>query len=222
MIKTLFLILALAAASAQAWGQGESTSRAVVLDEDAWVVFYDVPSRRFRTIRSDFVKREFASASNDLMTSARYLLIEADRASPEISARLSQTADRLVWIAENIDDVEVTGAELDSQFGRAHWLLAQHYLENARQLRDLGQLRRAGQYLWATTHHLERAVLWSNARIDRKLHATLESLRDLAVRLQDPARAQKALNDRPIVKAENFLRELGRLIDRPVVMAESG
>lgn len=194
----------------------------VTVDETVWLTFYDVPSRRFLEARRAIFRGDLDAARADLIISAGHLQVEAGRTTPDVGEGLMAVSERLLWLADNIEDERATPHEFEKQFGRAHWLLAQHYLENARQLRDLGQLRRAGQYLWATTHHLERAVLWSNARIDRKLHATLESLRDLAVRLQDPARAQKALNDRPIVKAENFLRELGRLIDRPVVMAESG
>jgi hypothetical protein len=219
---TLFAIIAVLAlcSALPASADDPNEARTIVLDEDTWVVFYDLPSRRFTEVRSNFVKRRFDLAAADLFTSANYLLIESGRASPEISVRLSEVADQLFWIAGNMDDPDVTGERLDAQFGRAHWLLAQHYLEKARELRDLGLLRQSGLRLLATTHHLERAVLWSNYRIDRKLHGTLEELRDLAMRMQDEKQAQKAMNDRPIVRAEKFLRELGALIDRPVVMAQ--
>lgn len=190
--------------------------RTVVLDEDVWVLFYDLPSRRFREIRTNFVKRQFDAAAADLVTSAGYLVVESERAAPDIATRLVEVADRLTRIAGHMQDPAVTGAELDSQFGRAHWLLAQHYLDLAHQLRDLGLYRRSGLHLWATTHHLERAVLWSNARIDRQLLGTLEDLQELAMQMQDEQTVRRAMNDRPIVRAEAFLRELGQSIDRPV------
>ena len=191
----------------------------VTIDEDQWVVFYDVPSRRFRDARVAFVRQEFDRAAADLATSASYLEIEAGRAQPAIGERLGEVASRLRWIAGNIGDPAVTGAALDAQFGRAHWLLAQHYLAEARQARDGDQLRKAGLNLFATTHHLERAVLWSNARIDRRLQSTLDALRALAVQLQDPKQAKKAIGEKPIVRAEALLRDLGAVVDRPVVLA---
>lgn len=216
----VLIAMLLAAGAPAAFAQDPAAPRTVVLDEGTWVVFYDVPSRRFRDVRNNFVKRQFDLASADLATSASYLLIESDRASPELAVRLSEVADQLFWMAENIDDSSVTGERLDAQFGRAHWLLAQHYLELARELRDLQRYRQSGLHLLATTHHLERAVLWSNARIDRKLHGTLEELRDLAMRMQDSRQVEKAMSDKPIVRAEKFLRELGASINRPVVISD--
>lgn len=190
----------------------------VSVDENLWVAFYDVPSRRFRDIRNAFVKQEFAMAASDLGTSASHLRVEADRALPELAVRLNEVADRMMRLADDIEEPSVTIADLDALFGRAHWLLAQHYLDMARQARDRQQYRVEGRYLWATTHHLERAVLWSNARIDRKVLNTLERLRDLAVRLQDDKQALKADREKPLVQADKTLRELGKLIERPVVL----
>ena len=197
----------------------EAVQSPVTMDESLWVVFYDVPSRRFRSIRNDFVGRQFESAAADLTTSASYLVIEANRAQPQIASRLTEVADKLTWMADNIDKASVTGAELDSVFGRAHWLLAQHYLDMARRSRDANQNRNAGRYLWATTHHMERAILWSNARISRTVQKTLDDLRELATDIQDEKTAKAAYGKKPMLRAEALLRELGREIDRPVVIS---
>ncbi len=197
----------------------KSSQPTVVIDEDQWVVFYDLPSRRFRNIRNNFIQRRFDLAAADLTASATYIAIEAGRSPPAIGTRLSDIADDLLAAADGIDSQTLTVAELDGLFGRAHWLLGQHYLHHARQLRDKRDYRGSGLNLWATTHHLERAVLWSNARIDRRLHKTLEDLRDLAARMQVPERAAQAVSEKPIRKAEALLVELGKVIDRPVVPA---
>lgn len=191
---------------------------AVTMDENLWVAFYDVPSRRFREVRAAFMRRDFDRASTDLVTSASYLRIEAGRALPVIAERLTDVAAQMTRIAENIGDDDVTASDLDAQFSRAHWLLAQHYLDRARRSRDTGQNRNAGLYLWATTHHLERAVLWSDSRISNDVQKTLEGLRDLANRLQDEALSAAAYREKPIVRAEKLLRKLGEKIDRPVVL----
>ena len=190
----------------------------VTMDENLWVTFYDVPSRRFRDIRAAFVRREFDRASKDLATSANYLTIEATRALPAIAERLSEVSARMTWIAGHIDDADVTTTDLDSLFSRSHWLLAQHYLDMARRSRDSGQNRNAGLYLWATTHHLERAVLWSNSRISRDVQKTLDDLRDLADRLQDEKLAADAYREKPLLRADKLVRKLGKTIDRPVVL----
>lgn len=216
--KIFFFVAVLAVTTPAIWAQ--STDQPVVtMQENLWIAFYDVPSRRFRDVRNAFVKRQFDRAAIDLGTSADYLTIEADRALPAVAERLSEVADRMTWISENIDDVATTTTDLDALFSRAHWLLAQHYLDMARRSRDSRQNRNAGLYLMATTHHLERAVLWSNSRIDRDVHKALEGLRDLADQLQDKKLAETAYGEKPMRRAEKLLQKLGKTIDRSVVLS---
>jgi hypothetical protein len=219
MSKKSIILVAAMLATTPALSANNSDQPIVTMQENMWIAFYDVPSRRFRDIRGAFVRREFGRASADLDTSAIYLAIEAERAIPAIAARLNEVADRMMWISENTDDLGVTTADLDALFSRAHWLLAQHYLDMARRSRDSRHNRNAGLYLLATTHHLERAVLWSNSRISRDTHKALENLRDLADRLQDEELAADAYSDKPLVQAEKLLRKLGKTIDRPVVLS---
>ena len=220
MRNTIFFFVAVLALTSPAISADNTDQPVVTMQENLWIAFYDVPSRRFRDIRNAFVKRQFDRVAIDLATSADYLTIEADRAQPAIAERLSEVADKMTWIAENIDDAGTTAMDLDTLFSRAHWLLAQHYLDMARRSRDSRQNRNAGLYLMATTHHLERAVLWSNSRIDRDVHKALEGLRDLADRLQDKKLAESAYSEKPMRRAEKLLRKLGKTIDRSVVLSE--
>lgn len=190
----------------------------VAIDESLWVTFYDVPSHRFRAIRDEFVRRQFDAVSRNLVTSASHLMIESGRSSPELSERLAEVATQMMIIADEITDPDVTATILDKLFGRSHWLLAQHYIYHARNSRDANNNKMAGRYLWAATHHLERAVLWSNSRIDRGVVKTLDELRDLALRLQNVKDAKAARQERPIKRAENLLVNLAEEIDRPVVL----
>lgn len=218
MRKNIALAVAVAAFAAPVLVAAEPDQTVVTMDEDLWVTFYDVPSRRFREIRSAFVRRDFARAALDLRTSASYLTVESERALPAIAERLNELISRISWISENIENSAVTVADFDALFSRAHWLLAQHYIDMARRSRDNQQNRNAGLYLWATTHHLERAVLWSNARISRDVQKTLDDLRDLADQLQDKNRAAKAYREKPLLRADKLLRKLGEIVDRPVVL----
>ena len=221
MTYKAFIMSAALAMTAPSFAVAEVDPAVVTIDENLWVAFYDVPSRRFRDIRAAFVRREFTSASRNLATSASYLAIEANRALPAIAERLNEVASRMTWISEHIDDLDVTTTDLDSLFSRSHWLLAQHFLDMARRSRDSGQNKNAGLYLWATTHHLERAILWSNSRISRDVQKTLEDLRDLADQLQDEKRVTTAYRDKPLARADKLLRKLGKTIDRPIVLPAS-
>jgi hypothetical protein len=66
---------------------------------------------------------------------------------------------------------------------------------------------------------MERAILWSNARISRTVQKTLDDLRELATDIQDEKTAKAAYGKKPMLGAEALLRELGREIDRPVVIS---
>jgi hypothetical protein len=129
---------------------------------------------------------------------------------------MTEVADRLQAIALQIDAPETTVSDLDPVFARAHWLLAQHYLTLATEARDAGRHKSAGNYLWATAHHMERAVLWSDARIDRKLLDSLEGMRTMADRLRSDEHPERVYKDKPIDNARRTLFELGKHLDRKV------
>lgn len=212
---TLSVVLAFFAAAAFA-DQHDRAQQAVVMDEDRWVTFYDLPSRRFRAIRTAVLNRETETAARDLQVTANYIAVEADRASAILQPPLREVVETLGRMSREIDST--TLADLGSTFGRAHWLLAQHYLEFARSARDARQDRNASLYLWATTHHMERAILWSNGAITREVRTTLDSLRNLAGRLQSPDTAARAYRDKPVVRAGRLLAKIGQQIDRPVLV----
>ncbi|MEL7187803.1 MAG: hypothetical protein AAFN50_15435 [Pseudomonadota bacterium] len=192
----------------------------LTLDEQVWVAFYDVPSRRFRTVRDKFVVRDFESAARDLDTSIAFLKVEAGRAADELQPDLNDVIKKLQTIRDSIATAEVTSSTLDLTFARTHWLLAQHFFVLALNSRESGAHKNAGHYLWATAHHVERAVLWSNARIDRKTVNSLESLRSLANRLKSSSSPDRVYQDRPIRLAARTIISVGEHLDRSVRIAE--
>lgn len=194
----------------------DEQERAFALDENVWVLFYDVPSRRFRRIRDAFVRRNWDVVAADLKVSAGFLRAEASRAPEVLVAPIGQTADRLEEISNNIQTSKISGSDLDAIFARAHWLLAQHYLELSVAARDAGKSRNAGSYLWATVHHMERTVLWSDARMSRAQVRSLDRLRDLADRLRDADDPTRVYKERPIALARKTLADLGVFLDRKV------
>lgn len=215
-VKLILTLLIIFAATIVHADQQRSSQAPIVLDEELWVTFYDLPSRRFRAIRAAILTRDNESAARDLSITANYLSIESDRAVAALQAPLSDVVDQLRQKAAAVD--KVTLDELDELFGRAHWLLAQHYLALARQARDTRQNRNASLYLWATTHHMERAMLWSNVAVTREAHAALEGLRKTAGELQNPETSARAYKERPVVRAETLLRKIGKQMDRRVIL----
>lgn len=201
------------------WGNSrgaDENEKAFKLDENVWVLFYDVPSRRFQRTRDAFVRRDWDAVSRDLAVSAGFIRVEASRSVEELAFPLENVADRLDEIADNIQSAQLAGSDLDAAFARSHWLLAQHYLELSVLARDRGNNRNAGAYLWATAHHMERTVLWSNARLTRGQVRALDRLRDLAEQLRDGDDAARVYKEKPIVLARKTLKELGEFMDRKI------
>lgn len=186
------------------------------LDGDLFVAFYDLPSRRFRAVREAFLTREFAAAAEDLRIGAQYLDIERQRAYPTIASELCEVIQRMAVISDAIDQPNVTVRQLDPLFARSHWLLAQHFLYRGVISRSQGRYRPASRYLTATVHHMERAALWSNARLTPQLERAVDELRSLANRLETNPSKRWVNEKRPLLRANKTLNELGAHIDMQV------
>lgn len=191
------------------------------LDENVWATFYDLPSRRFRSIRDAFIRRDFEAAEHDLQVSTGFLSVEVGRSVAPLNAPLSEVIDQLDKIRADIRSQSVTTSDFDAAFARAHWLLAQHFLVLALQARDAKQHVNAGRYLWATAHHLERAVLWSDARIDRSLVNALDATREMGTRLQSSKNPERVYRDKPIATTAKVLIRIGDHLSRKVWISES-
>ena len=191
-------------------------SAEIILDEDVWVLFYDLPSRRFRNVRDAFVRRNWPLARRDLAASAGFLRAELARADATLVIPLEEIIARLESMAESIETVDVSGSDLDAAFAKAHWLLAQHYLVLSEAAKNSGDARITANYLWATAHHLERCVMWSNTRLTRRQLAALEEIRDMAGRLRSTDDPSTVYKSRPIASAKQTLREIGEHLERRV------
>ncbi len=215
-MRLLVLSICLLIASASVIGATDNNRADIALDEDVWVLFYDLPSRRFRNVRDAFVRRNWSLARRDLEASAGFLRAELARADATLITPLTEVIARLETVAEKIESPSVSGSDLDAVFARAHWLLAQHYLLLSEAATDSGDSRRTGTYLWATAHHLERCVLWSDARMTRRQLTSLESLRHIADRLRETDDPDSVYRSRPIAKARKTIHEIGVFLDRRV------
>ena len=194
----------------------EAERPAFVLDESAWVTFYDLPSRRFRAIRDAYLRRDFESAGRDLDATIGFLDVEAGRAVPELTNVFADNIGRLRQARINLGEPTASGTDLDNIFAQSHWVLSQHYFVEATQSRDAGRHRLAGRYLIATAHHLERSVMWSNLRIGDDILDALETLRDAASRLAAGTDPSQVYRERPLRLAAQTLVAVGEHIDRRV------
>lgn len=216
MKASSLFVLVVGLAIAQPPANAQENINLLTLDEDVWVTFYDVPSRRFRTIRDKFIQRDFESAARDLDTSIAFLTVEADRAVEALQPPLKEVIMGLTALRTAIATPDVTVLALDAAFARTHWLLAQHFFVRTLDSRKKGEDKNAGHYLWATAHHIERAVLWSNARIDRKTVNSLESMRGLANRLRTTDRPERVYQERPLRLAAQTIIAVGEHLERTV------
>lgn len=218
---TVFLALLIISFGASTSGQAAEPEQLVAVDEGVWVLFYDVPSRRFRRSRDAFVRRDWDAVSTDLAVAAAFIRAEATRSVDDLVYPLENVAERIGLIAEDVQSSDLRGSDLDAAFARAHWLLAQHYLELSARARDNGSGQTAGWYLWATAHHMERTVLWSNARMTRAQVGSLDRLRDLAEQLRDGGNPAQIYKEKPVALARRTLKDLGEFLDRKVLIDRS-
>lgn len=188
----------------------------LTLDEDAWVAFYDVPSRRFRSVRDQIVAGNVETAERDLDASISFLSVEANRAPPELEKPFAEVMNTLSTMRDDLRAKNRPASDFDATFARAHWILTQQYFVFAIRARDSEQHRNAGHYLWATAHHLERAILWSNTQIDRRTVAALDSMREMAGRLRDDQNPARVYRDRPLRTASRAIIRVGERLDRRV------
>ena len=185
-------------------------------DDGIWVLFYDLSSRRFRSARDAFIRRDFEAARRDLLTSTGHLRLEAARADDELGGALARVADRIEDVASRLSEPGITVSDLDASFVRAHWLLAQQYVDWAERARDAEQHVDAGRYLWATAHHLERTVLWSDARVGKTLEDSLDGMRTMASELRSSKSPTRVYRRKPIVQARATLVDLGKRLQLKV------
>ena len=199
---------------------GQTADRpSLVLDENVWVTFYDLPSRRFRGIRDAFLKRDFDTVGRDLDATLGFLRVEAGQAVEQLAPAFAENIGRLERVRADLASNDVTVSDLDVLFAQSHWILSQHYLVEALESRDENQHRLAGRYLIATAHHLERAVLWSDLRIDRDVLNSLENVRGMASELAGGADPDRVYRNRPMRLMARTLEKTGEHIDRRVRIA---
>lgn len=72
----------------------------------------------------------------------------------------------------------------------------------------------------ATTHHLERSVLWSNLRVKPKHVKVLDRIEIMSNDLLESKNPASVYRDKPIKKAWDLLVEIGEHSVRKVIIKE--
>lgn len=215
LVITFLLMVCCAGSMAK---EAEPNQKLFSFDENYWVLFYDLPSRRFRAIRNDFIKGHYGLVSQNLRVAENHIRIEATRSSPPLDQKLIAISDRLSESALRNENNQITVAEFNPLFAQAHWLLSQHYLTLSLTSKENENHPNAGHYLAATAHHVERAILWSDMRITPK---TLKTLDDIAAQSNELLNANKPLKvykKRPIRKAWELIQETGDYLEKTVTI----
>ena len=71
-------------------------------DESLWTAFYDLPTRRFRGIKEAHLRQDRERVATDLVASAKYLRVEAERSM--MASALVASANALEGAALDLDD----------------------------------------------------------------------------------------------------------------------
>ena len=109
-MKTLGVLGCFFLLASVALAQNEHTTRAdIVLDEEVWVLFYDLPSRRFRIARDAFVRRNWSVARRDLAASSGFLRAELSRTDTALAAPLEKSGYG-AYLRQLLDDSGVVFA----------------------------------------------------------------------------------------------------------------
>ncbi len=189
----------------------ESKSTRFVMDGDTFIVFYDLPSRRFRALQQAFINQNTEQFDRDLEVTIQYLAAEKSRMDPRLQAPIDQTIESLRAFPSTSD---LSLSDMQQHFARVHWLLAQHFLQIAHRQTQSTETAETWLYYTATAHHLERAVLWASLEIDKTLTANLDSLR--AVTSATMHKRNKDKRQRTLQRTAQTLKKLSTELELPL------
>lgn len=215
LVITFLLMVCCAGSMAK---EAETNQKLFSFDENYWVLFYDLPSRRFRAIRNDFIQGHYGLVSQNLRVAENHIRIEATRSTPPLTQKLIAVSDKLAEAAVRNENNQITVAEFNPLFAQAHWLLSQHFLTLSLTSKQNKNDRNAGHYLAATAHHVERAILWSDMKITPQTLQTLEEIAKQSNELLNAAKPLKVYKKRPIKKAWELIKETGDYLEKTVTI----
>jgi hypothetical protein len=182
--KQVFIVLGMTAValSATAWANDKgnadtkvtkSTPTApegwIVLEEDFWFPLAYEPGTYFHRAHAEYLKKDYDLAAIDLRQAAAFLRLQARRSTyTEHATALYTAAYRLSNLAGKVENRKVnSAAQLDREFARAHYALAEHDYVMAQESWKKKHPYTTGYNLNAAVFNLESGYSWANAEMGK-------------------------------------------------------
>lgn len=156
----------------------------VLVDEEILTGFVDEPNHHFGLARNAFVKKDYATASAELVKCAGFVKVEAMRASGEDRRMLEDAVIRLAELADAIKGGRMAAVEkLDSAYSNAELALAFHHEVKAQEFWKAENHKSAGQDLKAASMHLDNSMKYAGEKAGADTKAVIDDANDLGKKL---------------------------------------
>lgn len=142
----------------------------IVLEEDFWVPLAHEPGTYFHRAHEEYLMKDYDLAAIDLRQASAFLRLQARRSTyAEHSSALYAAANRLSNLARKVEKREVkSAAQLDREFARAHYALAEHDYAMAKESWSKKRPYTTGYNLNAAVFNLESGYSWANAEMGKR------------------------------------------------------
>jgi hypothetical protein len=151
-------------------------SRALSVDEDAWVEYMDeqVHEQYFLQAREALAKNDLKGAARQLGFGVLYMRMEGGRATGAVKPILKQSELTLKHIADGLKSGAVPSlTALDSVYARANFALATHHYLKAKENWVDRASNVVGHDLKAAANELQFAIVWSGQTLSESTKQTL-------------------------------------------------
>ena len=166
-LVTVFSVIALRAQAAPEKTCAQGPEGYVIVEEEFWVGLEDDLSRDFHETQENFLKKDLKAAASKIEKGVGFLKVEAARATGDVKKALLESAHELEKLASEVKAGAVKSAkDLDGAFARAHYALARHHQEKAREAEAKKEHKRTGYYLRAAATHLEHGLAWAGHKAE--------------------------------------------------------
>ena len=137
----------------------------IILQDDFWLPLTHEPGLYFHRAHQAFLEKDRNTTAIELRQAAAFIRIEARRSSyTEHANALYAAANRLSNLATQVEERKVkSAAELDREFARAHYTLANHDYAMAQETWKEKRPYTTGFNLNAAVFNIESGYNWANA-----------------------------------------------------------
>ena len=141
--------------------------RQAAVRDGYWAPYTEEPDAHFNRAYNKFVNKDFRTAAIELRKSAGYLKMQSVGTSGDIRSSLDALNKLLLRLANDVESgVASSSVRIDTTIVRAHLALAQFHQQQAIDSFKAKRLQNTAYQLHAAAFHLERAVYWSDYKLD--------------------------------------------------------